>query len=379
MQDADAADAVRHQAEQLAPVVWLLGKVQSGKTSIIRALTGTTRAEVGDGYRACTQTAQLFDFPAESPLVRFLDTRGLGEAGYDASDDLEIAEASAHATIAVMRAMDPQQHAVIEALAAIRVRRPEWPIVVAQTHLHEAYPPGTGHMLPYPFEVTSAASDRPAPLPSVPPDLVRALAYQRELVRRIPGSGPCLFVPIDFTLDIDGLEPTLYGLDALQDALAEAGPEGLQALLERSNSDDKDAAVAADLIPVAAVAAVPTVQARLLQLMARSHGVAWTRRTAIEFAGALGAGAVARYAAGFGIRQLAKLIPVYGQTAGSAAAAATSFASTYALGKAADYYLTQRKRGQTDTAGVRRAWAQALRDAFKQARSRGLDKEARKA
>src|SRR5690606_34222822 len=34
-----------------APVVWLLGKVQSGKTSIIRAVTGASDAEIGDGFR----------------------------------------------------------------------------------------------------------------------------------------------------------------------------------------------------------------------------------------------------------------------------------------------------------------------------------------
>ncbi|MBI3800148.1 MAG: hypothetical protein HY268_24625, partial [Deltaproteobacteria bacterium] len=29
------------------PVIWLFGKVQSGKTSIIRALTGAERAKIG--------------------------------------------------------------------------------------------------------------------------------------------------------------------------------------------------------------------------------------------------------------------------------------------------------------------------------------------
>jgi len=67
-------------ARLFAPVVWLVGKVQGGKTSIIRILTEVTDAEIGAGFRACTRTARIFDFPVEAPIIRFLDTRGLGEA-----------------------------------------------------------------------------------------------------------------------------------------------------------------------------------------------------------------------------------------------------------------------------------------------------------
>ena len=66
------------------PVIWLLGKTQSGKTSIIQALTGHPRAEIGNGFQPCTRTSSLFSFPGEqTPIVHFLDTRGLGEICYD--------------------------------------------------------------------------------------------------------------------------------------------------------------------------------------------------------------------------------------------------------------------------------------------------------
>ena len=39
----------------------------------------------------------------------------------------------------------------------------------------------------------------------------------------------------------------------------------------------------------------------------------------LAFAGCLGGGILVRLLAGFGIRQVVKLIPVYGQTAGAAA------------------------------------------------------------
>ena len=70
------------------PVVWLLGKTGAGKSSLVRALTEQTEAEIGNGFQPCTRSARSYDFPPDQPLVRFLDTRGLGEAGYDPAEDL---------------------------------------------------------------------------------------------------------------------------------------------------------------------------------------------------------------------------------------------------------------------------------------------------
>src|SRR5262245_66419985 len=78
------------------PVIWLFGKVQSGKTAIIRALTGAERAQIGSGFAPCTRWATRYDFPnTDFPLATFLDTRGLGEAGYDHSEDVAAFQASA--------------------------------------------------------------------------------------------------------------------------------------------------------------------------------------------------------------------------------------------------------------------------------------------
>src|ERR671933_717798 len=89
------------------PVIWLLGKVQSGKTAIIRALTGAERAQIGSGFAPCTRWAARYDFPnSDVPLAVFLDTRGLGEAGYDPREDLAAFQAEAHMLLVVVRAMD---------------------------------------------------------------------------------------------------------------------------------------------------------------------------------------------------------------------------------------------------------------------------------
>jgi hypothetical protein len=55
-------------------------------------LTQASNAEIGGGFRACTNTARVFDFPTEAPIIRFLDTRGLGEVVYDPGDDIVFCE-----------------------------------------------------------------------------------------------------------------------------------------------------------------------------------------------------------------------------------------------------------------------------------------------
>ncbi len=372
------ADAkVVELASAAAPVVWLIGKVQSGKSSIVRALTDATAAEVGEGYKPCTRTAAIFDFPSDAPVIRFLDTRGLGEKGYDPAEDMGFHESQAHLMLAVMKALDPQQDAVVETVKAARARHPDWPLVVAQTTLHEAYAPGEMHAQPYPYQGPNGA------LPSsqgIPEDLARSLAYQRSLFEGLPGNGLRLFVPIDFTLPGDGFEPKEYGLAALLDALALAAPAGLVGALKDANVKTggalarqahphivgyATAAAAADAMPVAGAVAVPVVQSKMLHSLARIYGVDWNRKALTEFAACLGVGAVSRLAAGFGFRQLAKLIPVYGQTAGAAAAAAASFATTFAIGKAACYFLALHRAGGSDPKGVSEAYAAALAEAFR--------------
>ena len=361
-----------------APVIWLIGKVQSGKTSIIHALTEASTAEIGQGYKPCTKTAAIFDFPPEAPVIRFLDTRGLGEQGYDPADDIAFHELQAHLMLAVMKALDPQQNAVLETVKAARTRHPEWPVIVAQTTLHEAYVPGVGHPPTYPFGAEGDAG--------IPEDLVRSLAYQRTLFSGLPGNGPVLFVPIDFTQPGDGFEPTDYGLPELLQALKTAAPAGVVAALKDTNARSDDwlakeahphimgyaaAAAAADAVPVAGAVAVPVVQSKLLHSLGHIYGVEWNRKALGEFAACLGAGAVSRMVAGFGLRELAKLIPVYGQTAGAAAAAATSFATTFAIGKAACYFLAQHRAGNTDPQGVAKTYSAALSEAFRLRKARG--------
>src|SRR5258707_235718 len=173
---ADPED-VRKRAQSSAPIVWLLGKTGAGKTAIVAALTGDPRAEIGEGFEPCTRTAVFYDVPPEVPLLRFLDTRGLGEADYDPANDIAWCEGQSHLLLMVMQVADPAQHAVLRVLQQARRRHPDWPVIVAQTGLHRLYPAGVG-----PIPIVGVSS-----LAGILAIMLRALAI-RYAVAWTPGA-----------------------------------------------------------------------------------------------------------------------------------------------------------------------------------------------
>ena len=362
-----AAIGVAREKQPL-PVLWLIGKAQAGKTSIIRALTSSETAEIGNGFQPCTRTARFYDFPAEAPVVRFLDTRGLGEVAYDPGEDIHYCETQAHLLLAVMKATDIRQDAVFAVLRQVRKRHPEWPVLIAQTGLHEAYPPDADHLQPYPYD------GDPLP-PAVPVDLARALAAQRERLGTLPGSAPVRWIAIDLTLPEDGWAPADYGLETLWTAISAVSTLGLQARLQ-GDPGVRDAyaraahphivghaliAAGIGALPLVDLVGVPAVQAKLLHSLATLYGQHWDRRTVAEFFGLLGVGVGVGYVARLLGREVIKLTPWLGQTVGAMWGATASSLTTYALGKSAAYYFASRQQGAAlDPATLRQIYAEAL-------------------
>jgi uncharacterized protein (DUF697 family) len=375
-------DDARAGALASALVVWLLGKTGAGKTAIIAALTGDARAEVGLGFEPCTRTAAFYDVPPEAPLLRFLDTRGLGEAGYDPAGDIAWCEDQSHLVLVVMSVSDPVQHDVLDALQQARRRHSEWPVVVAQTGLHRLYPAGMAHLMPYPY-AGGAEDETQASLPHA---LRQALAYQRKLFDGLRGARP-RFVPIDFTLPTDGFPPCDYGLEALSRLLGEAGPVAFEAL-RRARADmqsDRIRAKARPLIygcgtaaagagavpvPIVGIGGLAGVIATMLQALARRYDVEWTPRTFGQFSGAVGGGALAGVLLRYGLRETLKLVPVVGTVSAGALNAAAAFAVTVAIGEAACVWLAYERRGlSAPSEEVRRAFAGGLAVGLRQTKT----------
>ncbi len=344
---ANGLDSKINEVQQRLPppVFWLLGKTQAGKTSLIHALTGDDSAIIGNGFQACTQRSHFYDFPSAShPILRFLDTRGLGESAYDPAEDLAWCAHQAQLLIVVLKATDMNQLDVLNTVKTIHAKHSHWPIIVVQTTLHEAYPTlNCPHILPYPYQDTALPA-------TVPHALTQALAHQRAWFKGLPVH----FVPVDFTLPEDGFEPVNYGLEALWDTIESVLPIGLLSLLRGSDlyKEWQDfyaqqahphcigyalLNVGMGAIPLAGVALALAVQAKLFHSIASIYGLELTGRVYAEFTTLMGAGVLVGWLG----RELLSLVPVYGW----AVAGVYSGAMTYALGQAFCVYLHGVKKG----------------------------------
>jgi uncharacterized protein (DUF697 family) len=333
------------------PVFWLFGRTQSGKTSLIKYLTGAERAVIGKGFEPCTRFSSRFQFPnAEAPLVAFLDTRGLDEPGYDPGEDLARFDAEAHVMVVTVKAMDHALENVLVHLRTLRKANPARPVLLVFTCLHEAYPQQQ-HPTPYPFD---AAGE---PGPTVPADLSRSLAEQRK---RFAGLYDRVAV-VDLTSAEEGFTEPDYGGESLRAALLELLPAALRQTLltlKEATSDLQDlyerqalpyvvgystlAATAGTIpIPLVDLAVLSGIQSRMVYHLAKLYGQPMDPKRYLELAGTLGGSIVFRQ----GLRELIKLVPYFGTVAGAVACGAVAGATTFALGKAACYYYSSVHRG----------------------------------
>lgn len=325
------------------PVIWLLGKTGAGKTSLIRAITGATEAAVGNGFEACTQTSAAYDFPPDEPVMRFLDTRGLGEARYDPAEDLAVCQAGSHVLLILARLDDPVQGAVAEALAALRKQKADMPVILLHT-----------------------AGDRI----SGPDMRARARAVTQSSLQETWRA------PIP-SLDVDLSDPHDADLDKLAEKLLTVLPS-VSLFMERQVARDAEeaaylgkrnlilryaaAAATTGAAPVIGAASIPAVQITMLASLATAYGITWNRSKLAMFGAALGGGVLGGQALGLLGRQAASFIPVIGQIVVPALSASWGFASTYALGRAAAYWMYQTRQGKpVDRKTLHERYAQAFK------------------
>lgn len=330
----------KHLSELPAPVVWLLGKAQSGKSSIVHGITGVSKIEIGEGYRPCTKSSQLYSFPDEdAPFLRFLDTRGLEEARYDPAEDLSYCQKRSNLLLVVVRIDDHAVSHLIDALREIRRASPKIPIILALTCLHESYSEGEEHTLPYPYP-SSGGSQR----------VIDHLEHQKKRFQEFTDS----VVALDFTKEEDGYTPQFYGLPELLSALDSALPEvAWNSLMEESRhelsrrylSAANPTIIAYSLIagsaaviplPLLDLPLVTGIQLKMLHAIARLHGQEVDKVLLGEVMGALGISFLARA----GGREALKVLP-----GGSLLSSVYTASVTYGLGQMFSAYLSLIKEG----------------------------------
>jgi uncharacterized protein (DUF697 family) len=337
-----------------APVIWLLGKTQAGKSSIVAEITGQARDQIGSGFEALTKEARIYAFPEDRPVLRFLDTRGLGDdQSYDPTTDVASAEGQANLIMAVVRADDLALDEVTTVLRTACRSRPDWPVIVVQTMLHNCYPRNSQHRLPYPYNGTDE-DFKPDHAPNL---LADALRQQRLTFADVPCRLPVIFVPVDFTSPDMGLPPTDYGAEHLWAALQKLLPEASDAI-QHVTSHDLDtrirrtvilpwslAAAATNAVPAPILGGVGSagMQAVMVRTIARRYGISVSVEHWREFVAALGTGLVV----GFGTSWLSQQVLKLGLGVGTIAVASWTFATTWGLGEAALYHFGEKARGRT--------------------------------
>ncbi|XFA73105.1 50S ribosome-binding GTPase [Thermosynechococcaceae cyanobacterium Okahandja] len=350
--DAAALAEVLATARQQLPVteVLLIGKPQSGKSSIVRAITGAAASIVGSGFRPHTSQTQRYDYPtAELPLLTFTDTVGLGETPAQTEqvvaelDQLLRQSQRARVIILTLKVTDFASDRLHHVAKELKRQHPEIPFLVAVTCLHELYPPSQENHPPYPPDMA---------------DLNLAIAGLRERFADISDR----LIPIDFTLEEDGYTPLFYGFDALAATLETVLPHAeanmLRQLVAQSDLSHQIAPlyrqvgrryIAPFAVMAATLSAVPfpfatmpvlvAVQVVMVILLGQLYGQTLSPSQAGGILTTIGGGFVARLIG----QQMIKFIPGFG----AVLAASWAAAYTWALGEAACVYFGDLMGGKT--------------------------------
>lgn len=339
---AEILEVVRQQLPTTEAL--LIGKPQTGKSSIVRGLTGVSADIVGQGFKPHTQNTQRYAYPsADLPLLIFTDTVGLGDTTQSTEvittelvADLQAHSDKARILILTAKINDFALDTLGQIAQGLRRQFPAIPCLLVVTSLHEAYPATLENHPPYPpaleavtrpFEAIAASFD--------------GIADRTVL--------------IDFTLEEDGFDPVFYGLEALRDALADLLPEAeaqalYQLLDQQEEASDQlgnlyrdvgrhymsafavmAATLAAVPLPFATMPVLTALQVSMVGLLGKLYGQTLSPSQAGGVISAIAGGFMAQ-AVG---RELIKFIPGFG----SVIAASWAAAYTWALGEGACVYF----------------------------------------
>ncbi len=350
---------------------WLIGKPQSGKSSVVRGLTGVSADIIGQGFRPHTQHTQRYAYPSSDlPLLLFTDTVGLGDADrsiesiiQELQDDLAQQARGARILLVTVKINDFAVASLHQILQQLREQHSTVPVVLVVTCLHELYP----------------ASDQHSSYPPTQTEVQRAFGEIKHSFSGLYDSA----VMIDFTLEEDGYTPVFYGLDALLEVLSDRLPtaesNAIHQLLDQADEATtqlgavyKDVArryisafsvIAATLaavpLPFATMPAITALQVSMIVALGQLYG----QRLSFSQGGGVASTIAGGFLAQAVGRELIKLVPGFG----SVIAASWAAAYTWALGEGACLYFGDLMGGKKPDPQRIQA---AMQAAFKSAKER---------
>lgn len=378
--DAEVASVLEKiKAELPTTEAWLIGKPQSGKSSVVHGLTRVPTDIIGQGFRPHTQHTQRYAYPsAELPLLLFTDTVGLGDVARDVENiiqelqtDLAQPARGARILLVTIKINDFAVDSLHQILSQVRLQNPSVPVVLIVTCLHELYPPGAEHS-------------------TYPPTQTAVQRAFGELKRSFDGLYDST-VMIDFTLEEDGYKPVFYGLEALLQVLSEQLPEAeskaIYQLLDQADDVTTQlgviyrdvarryiaafAVIAATLaavpLPFATMPAITVLQVSMIVALGQLYG----QRLSFSQAGGVASTIAGGFLAQAIGRELIKLVPGLG----SVVAASWAAAYTWALGEGACVYFGDLMGGKKpDPERIQAVMQEAFESAKKRFRQKDNDR-----
>jgi|GEM_PF-221715 len=341
--DSQVAEILATVTSQLPTTeALLLGKPQTGKSSIVRGFTGVSPEIIGQGFRPHTQNTERYIYPNNDlPLIIFTDTVGLGDTDKDTEviiqeiiKDLNTGTKRARVFILTVKINDFATDTLRNIAQKLRQQYTHIPCLLAVTCLHEIYPPDMENHPDYPpnfAEINRAFDEIKANFSGL---------YDRATL-------------VDFTLEEDGYSPVFYGLEAFRDSLTSLLPEAeaktIYQLLDEQAGDKlgniyRDTArryilpfsimattLAAVPLPFTTMPVLTALQVSMVGLLGKLYGQTLTPSQAGGIVSTIAGGFLAQ-AIG---RELIKFVPGFG----TVIAASWAGAYTWSLGEAACVYF----------------------------------------
>lgn len=340
----------------------IVGRRGAGKSSLINAIFGQERAEVGH-TKSQTGIGRWYGFENESGSIDILDTRGLGEASRPEEqaltasplEEIQIAveEKCPDVILFLSKAkeVDARLEEDLQQLQQLRE-------MIRETHHYD---------IPVVGIVTQV--DELAPLSNIDPpfDHPEKQANINEtvsiLTKRLSEhiSKPVKVIPVAAYMEFENgklVYDRRWNIDQLIDFLLTELPEEAQVILAKLakiNSVQKKLArrisrsvmgitglIGASPIPIADMPVITGLQISLVGSIAIIGGQKLTRKSIGQFIGAMGLNVGAGLALREVARQLAKIIP----GAGNIVSGAVATAGTYAISEAAITYYIDRKSAE---------------------------------
>jgi len=337
----------------------IVGRRGAGKSSLINAIFGEEKAEVGD-YKSQTGTGKWYLFENELGGIDILDSRGLGEshrpeeAAYRETPLEEVTDSIKNKCPDVILFLCKGKEVgsrIDEDLLQLKQLKQD----IYDMHHYEA--PIVGIVTQVDELAPVSDSEPPFAHPKKQKNITATVELLGEKIKEVIAT-PVTVIPISAYVEYDDGEIVYdrrYNIDVLLDYLIQELPNEAQVILAKLSKVKSvqkklarnigksvmavTALIGATPVPIADMPVITGLQLSMIGTIAMISGKRLNRRTIIQFVGAMGVNVGVGIAFREVSRQLAKAFP----GAGSFISASVASAGTYALSEAAIVYFIDRK------------------------------------